>query len=291
MATAWYLNLDADVELALPEGAAYTPSEKVSAHAARHVERLARELLAPGDVRVDAGTPPGSCRGMVGRAFCPTRRAREVLQRAGAEVVAPTHGVLRAVNGRGFAAGLGQTLPGAVFARSAEEVAAVVSVSPPVGGGWRLKRAHGMAGRGQRVVPAGVLDEASRAFVVRSLEHDGLQVEPNVRILREYAVHGWLTPAGACEVGRPVVQVCDAKGQWVSASREGVHAEVASVLVAEAPRVGAALSAEGYFGPFGVDAFTYETAGGEAFQPRSEVNARLSMAYGVGMGRVPAPAD
>lgn len=54
-------------------------------------------------------------------------------------------------------------------------------------------------------------------------------------------------------------------------------------LLAEAHRVAAALSAVGYFGPFGVDAYTYEQPGSTVMlQPRSEINARYSMGFAVG---------
>ena len=52
-----------------------------------------------------------------------------------------------------------------------------------------------------------------------------------------------------------------------------------------------ALLPAGYFGPFGVDAYTYRgRAGASVFQPRSEINARYSMGFAAGWGR-PAGAS
>jgi hypothetical protein len=56
-------------------------------------------------------------------------------------------------------------------------------------------------------------------------------------------------------------------------------------LLEEARRVGLALAQAAYFGPFGVDAFTYrDRAGALQLQPRSEINARYTMGFAVGFG-------
>jgi hypothetical protein len=75
-----------------------------------------------------------------------------------------------------------------------------------------------------------------------------------------------------------VQQTCDARGAWISSEplpSENAPAEMSE----EAERVAAALIAEKYFGPFGVDAFTYEASGRDALQPRSEINARYTMGF------------
>jgi hypothetical protein len=56
---------------------------------------------------------------------------------------------------------------------------------------------------------------------------------------------------------------------------------IAGRMIEEANLVARALHDAGYFGPFGVDAFTYS---GGLFQPRSEINARYSMGFSVGFG-------
>jgi len=52
-------------------------------------------------------------------------------------------------------------------------------------------------------------------------------------------------------------------------------------MLDEARRVGAALFRAGYFGPFGVDGFTYRQGETALLQRRSEINARYSMGFGL----------
>jgi hypothetical protein len=60
-------------------------------------------------------------------------------------------------------------------------------------------------------------------------------------------------------------------------------------LVSGAEGVAAALNAARYFGPFGVDAYTYRERpdGAIALQPRSEINARYTMGFAVPRGSEP----
>lgn len=296
---AWVLNLDADLELGTPSG--YAPRRTIKEALAVHVPALARSLLGPDDLLVDETTAPMGARGLVGRAFCPTPRALAVLRRAGAEPEpAPPVAVLRRVNSRAFASALGPTLPGAAFVTTLEEAEALLASSPPVGHGWRVKRAFGMSGHNQRVVAARVSD-ADRAFVRGGLAQGGAQIEPNVSIVREYGLHGLLAADGTCRLGRVVRQRCDARGAWLSTellalpakgggeatsseTLDAAEATLAAALGAEATRVADALAAAGYFGPFGVDAYAYRALGGSlAIQPRSEINARYSMGFAIGL--------
>ena len=279
-AYAWVLNLDADLELARGTQG-YMPSRAVLGAMKAQATRLAATLLGPEDIVA----ADGNARGFVGRAFCPTPRAIALLERAGATIEPhPTMAVLRAVNGRAFCAALGQTLPGARFCTSRDAIADVLAASPPVGRGWRAKRSFGMAGRGQRR-----LDDAptaaDEAFFASALAEGGLQLEPNVRIVRELGQHGLLAADGRLALGVPVLQTCDALGQWV-ASAAAPEEDHAATLASEARRVASALHAAGYFGPFGVDAFVYE---GAALNPRSEINARYSMGFALGFTSRSAP--
>ncbi len=283
---AWVLNLDADLELA--SGERYAPTNAVRAAMAPHVERLAATLLGPDDVLVDETSPRGVAEGLSGRAFCPTRRARSILRRAGAVPEPhPPFEVLRVANGRAFCASLGQTLPGATFARDLETAASVLAAPPPepVARCWRVKRAFGMAGRGHRVIDPGPLSDGDHTFLRAGIAEGGVQIEPNVAIDRELGLHGMLDPTGAVVWGRLVAQTCDARGQWLATTiAEDVEPEIERTIAAEARRVAEALHAMGYFGPFGIDAFTYrDRDGGMRLQPRSEINARYSMGFPVGM--------
>lgn len=288
---AWVLNLDADVELGA--GRAYAPTAPVRRAMEPHVARLAASLLAPGDLLVDDDSSPGIARGLPGRAFCPTPRALALLRRAGAEPEPhPAADVLRRVNSRAFAAALGATLPGAAFVTELAAFEATLAREPEVGDAWRVKYAFGMTGRNQRVLAPGQALGADLQFVERGLAQAGVQIEPNVPIDTEYAIHGFLSHAGALRLGVLVRQRCDARGAWLATervdTRDVAMSEVAPSLLHEAEHVASALGAAGYFGPFGIDAFTYrDRQGALHLQPRSEINARYSMGFPVGFGPPP----
>lgn len=286
---AWVLNLDAELELEVP---AYTPSAGVREAIRTWAPVLAASLLDEGDVLVDEASAPGIARGLRGFAYSPTPRAIALLRRAGAEPEPhPAVDVLRRVTSRAFSASLGATLPGAAFVGSFDDARAKIAAAPPVGDGWRIKRAFGMSGRGHRVVAAGALAGPDEAFLRASVARGGVQIEPNVPIVEEVAIHGLIARAGAVRIGRLVAQRCDARGAWVATEPAEAPA-IEARLRDEATRVSAALHAAGYFGPFGIDAFTWrDRDGGVHLQPRSEVNARYTMGFAVGFGlRARAPS-
>lgn len=272
MATAWVLNLDADLELAA--GPRYAPTRTVLEAMRPHAAWLAERLMAPGDVWLQDGV---RAPGMIGRAFCPTPRAIAEMVRAG--VVPAPHPpveVLRRVNSRAFCHALGPTLPGASFVQTLDEAQAILADEPPEGDGWRIKRAFGMAGRGQRVARGDL--SFLRAWVI-----DGVMIEPNVSIVTEWGRHGMLAEDGTLTLGHLVRQRCDPHGQWL-ATELADDAEIDGALEREARSVAAALHEAGYFGPFGVDAFTYRARDGAIrLQPRSEINARYSMGWPIGI--------
>jgi hypothetical protein len=182
-------------------------------------------------------------------------------------------------------------LPRARFATSVEAAAAALREAPPafaLGGAWRVKRAFGMAGRGQRVIAPGLLGEGDDAFVRAGIRDGGLQIEPNVAIATEYGLHGRLAQDGALALGALVEQRCDARGAWLATSRarDGAALDGEAIgdrLAAQARRVAVALAGAGYFGPFGVDAFTYRDELAELhLAVMSEINARYSMGFAVG---------
>jgi hypothetical protein len=289
---AWVLNLDADLELgrAARMSGTYTPTRAVREAMAPHVEQLARTLLAPGDLVVDEASEPGVAAGREGHAFCPTSRAVALLVRAGAAPCAhPPSEVLALVNSRAFSAALGQTLPDGAYVRSVDDALAVLRRAPSIAPAWRAKRAFGMAGRGHRTIEPSAITGADEAFLRAAMAEGGLQIEPNVRIVRELALHGVLGRDGSFASGRLVIQTCDERGQWLASvlAREAegeVEARTREALSEELARAALALHRAGYFGPFGLDAFEYRGAGGVVLQPRSEINARYSMGYPVGFG-------
>jgi hypothetical protein len=297
---AWVLNLDADLELAVPPGRAYAPTARVRAAIERMTPALAASLLRPCDVLVGEPLAPPSATGLAGRAFCPTPRALARLSAAGAiPEPHPPVDVLRRVNSRAFAAALGPTLPDGGFVRELDVARERLDRSPSVGEAWRVKRAFGMTGRGQRVIAPRAATAADLAFLRAAVSEGGVQIEPNVIIEREYAIHAMLDAAlpaavhagaaPAVEIGALVLQRCDARGAWLATERleapTAGERDIERRLVEEAIRVAAALRGEGYFGPFGIDAFTYRAGEGPpVLQPRSEINARYGMGFAVGFG-------
>lgn len=266
---AWVLNLDADLELAVP---AYTAKASVRDAMRVLVPVVAASLLDEGDVLVDETSEPGCVRGLVGRAFSPTPRAIAMLERAGAIPEAhPPVDVLRRVNSRVFCASLGQTLPGAELVTN--EAVALAKIA--AGGPWRIKRLFGMSGRNQRVTGV-ASEEIDRGFVRAGIAEGGVQIEPNVRIEDEYATHAMVAADGTLAIEAVTHQRCDARGAWMASEAFTGPADVRERLEEEARRVGDALATAGYFGPFGVDAFTYD---GGALNPRSEINARYTMGF------------
>ena len=136
----------------------------------------------------------------------------------------------------------------------------------------------------------GVLSRADRTMLASAIAEDGVQIEPEVPIVAEYGLHGVVGPAGDVTTFALVRQRCDARGAWLATERASLASDderaIADAVTREAERAGGALARAGYFGPFGVDAFTYRGASGAvAVQPRSEVNARYGMGFAVGVGR------
>jgi hypothetical protein len=280
--SAWVLNLDAEYELETPD--AHTPSAQMLQRMPELVRSLA-SLLGPDDiVLADNDVIATAC---AGRAWCPTPRALRRLANAGALAVpAPDFAVLRYVNHRRFSAGLGQTLPGARFVSSVEELAAVIANPSPTGQ-WLLKRPFGFAGRGRRRVARGHLETAAMTWIQASLRAgEGLQVEPWVERIADYALHGFLSQAGVTTLGEPTRQTCDDNGAWQTTSMaddlvtaENEELRASALLVSEA------LARAGYFGPFGIDAYRWREDKVVRFNPRSEINARYSMGWAIGMRR------
>ncbi len=272
----WVLNLDAEDELALG-GRSHTPSKEMEARI-----RSLLPLLAPliGDAAMLFPTshslPTDAEKGF---AWCPTPWAIKRFAEAGLEPPrAPSFEVLRAVNSRRFNAELGQTLPGARF-----------GTEVPPHGTWLLKRPFGYAGRGRRRVHGSKLTPEDLAFIAAS--NEGLQIEPLVDRVADFALHGMLHEDGAFQLGLPTVQVLDAYGAWQSsrlADDDELRADERDSLFTEATRAARALHTAGYFGPFNLDAFRWRDAHGALhFQPRSEINARYSMGWATGMEAAP----
>ena len=283
---AWLLNLDADAELRDPAG---PRAARPSAPGARALRERIADLVAPDDVVLDddseaaAAASGARARGLPVLAFCPTPSALARIARLGLmPPPAPPLPVLRAVNDRAFCAQLGHGLTGAAFVRDMAALELKLQRPSPTSC-HVIKRAFSFAGREQRRVRDGVLDRSTRGFCARSFARgEGVQVEPWVERLEDFARHGYLTPGGAVLVGPTRLQRCDPMGRFVSVSPEPVQLTTAQEqrLGDEVERTATALAAAGYFGPFGIDAFSYtEAGGGVVLNARCEINARFTMGY------------
>lgn len=286
---AWLLNLDADDELRDPRS--YTRSRPTAKRMREYLKR-ASALAGPGDVIVDDGVVPETPGDVfLGQAWCPTPRALAVLHKAGAvPPAAPSLEVLRRTNNRRFAADLGQHLDGACFVTNIEDLGTCLArrASESTHSIWVIKTAFGFAGRGLKRLHLPVREAASRRWLVAALAAgDGVQVEPWVERTADFGLHGWIDPSGGVRLGQPTVQTCDARGQWLEsrpATRPDLDSEERHELSATAERAADALRAAGYFGPFGIDAYRWRDARGrDRFNPCSEINARYSMGWPVGM--------
>jgi hypothetical protein len=279
---AWWLNLDANLELEAPRRYVRRPQLEARTRALR--ERMGM-LLRPEDVVLEPPTRAAALPGVdLAMAFCPTPSAIQALAACGfAPPPAPPVTLLREVTRRGFAPErLGQTLPGARYVRDMSQLEAALR-APCASGEWLLKRDFSFAGRERRRVRGGQLDASTAGFARRSFARaQGLQVEPYVERAGDFAQHGYLLASGELLLAPALLQHCDARGVWCGSTALPPAALSASELAALADSVraaGAALHAAGYFGPFGVDAFRYQSAQGLAFQPRSEINPRFTMGF------------
>lgn len=281
---AWLLNLEAPDEVADPTGR--VPARLDPARV-REVMALFFDLVAPEDEILDEPALQGAVasNGPISavQAFWPTPSALARIAALGLQPPpAPAFSVLRRVEDRAFCAELGHTLPGAAFARDMPALRACLA-QPSFTGTHVIKRAFSFAGREQRRVRDGVLDDSTLGFCERSFERgEGVQVEPWVMRLADFSLHGYLTRGGTLLTGEPRQQRCDPMGRFLGMQGDApdLGTEEAQSLRDEAARTGAALRAAGYFGPFGIDAFRYTGPGAApAWNPRCEINARFTMGY------------
>jgi hypothetical protein len=275
---AWWLNLDAARELEDPRS--YGRPSTLAARLTALAPRMST-LIDADDLVLDGQGPASPAE--LALSFCPTPSALAALARLGYRTLAsPTASVLRRVTCRGFAAQLGQTLPGASYALDMAQLERHLQQQPGIT--WLLKRDFAFAGRERRQVRGGQLDTPTLGFARRSFARgQGLQVEPLMEREGDFAQHGYLLADGELLLGPVMAQECDERGVWqrsrLAAPDEllaGERAELQQAVTATAR----ALHEAGYFGPFGLDAFRYRSATGvPAFQPRCELNARFSMGY------------
>ncbi len=268
---------------------------RIRHHAARIDGLVDRRdlVLDPADPEAGGGPEGAAAAGMQGMAWCPTPSALRRLAEAGAHLpAAPSLAVLQRVLHRRFSAGLGDGLGESLWIEGEAELAgALEEATRRAGPGatWVLKRGYGFAARGHRRFLPGAPGDSLLAFARTALAQDGgVLIEPWRERLADFGLHGWLGPDGALVRGSPTTSIVDAHGTWVE-SRIAAPGELGSgeedTLREALERAAAGLRCAGYFGAFGIDAYRFRAEGGRIrFQPLSEVNARFSMGWAVGMG-------
>ncbi|MCA9673064.1 MAG: hypothetical protein KC503_46045 [Myxococcales bacterium] len=193
--------------------------------------------------------------------------------------------VSRRVNARSFGSELERRLFGADV-HVVRDLAQLERALAALGTDAVLKLERSAGGQGlHRVRGVGAatgLDDATRAFAERALRRDGvLVVEPWRERIVDFAVLFDVARDGATRVVsmHQTSQTRDGGliGAMLGAPPE-IAAEERSETEAASARVGAALAAEGYFGPVVIDAFVYrEASGARRLRPLVEINARRPM--------------
>lgn len=278
MKRAFFPNLDADHELGA--GGPYQPTRAVLEQIRGQLPRLAG--LALGDEVLDRDQPRRFDPDRDGYAccWCPTPTALAALHRAGWPTPpAPPVEVLRRVNDRHF-----------LFQQFAHDDALGRQwVGPLDDGSWlaagesvRLKRRFGFAGKGQRTVAAPPSPDDLRW--ITDSRRDGFLRERECDVVSEWCLHGMIDREGVL-IGMPCRQFCDAFGRAIRHERVSSF-EQEKDLYTSAGRVASRLGEAGYFGPFGIDAFCYRVGGAERFNALSDLNARFTLAWALGMGEL-----
>ncbi|MCA8978489.1 MAG: hypothetical protein H6831_06565 [Planctomycetes bacterium] len=286
--SVWFLNLDADHELARPAG--YAPTAAVLARVDALRARVREDLFEDGDVELVPGVDlPAAARGLEGRAWCMTPRARKLLTAAGADPVAsPALEVLRRVNSRSFAYALTDREEGSLCSDDPRVLQDYLRAAS-AGTQWLAKRAHGMAGRGQRRLAGGALSAADSQWLAKSCELGAVLVEPRRELELECVVHGEVGRDGTLRLAPVLQQLCDEFGAWLENVPDPPLDDVErAALSAAAAQAGRALAAAGYFGPFGLDSYAWREAGRRRWNPLSDLNARYTMGWSR-HGLVPCP--
>ena len=118
----------------------------------------------------------------------------------------------------------------------------------------------------------------------------GVQLEPKVEPLEEWALHAWLQGNGRHRFGPWTRQRVDGHGQWqgseVATGGPGSDREESEAL---AERLVDAVRRAGYAGPLGIDGFRYrDAAGGLGWRFGGDLNGRFSMGWSAsGLGLPP----
>lgn len=123
--------------------------------------------------------------------------------------------------------------------------------------------------------------ENARAFARDRLPGGPIHIAPMVDIVHEFGLHGRVEQSGEVRIGRPIRYLRSAGPRPLEAAT--APEDVSAALPDSVDAVSARLSLIGYFGPFGIDAFTWKDVDGTVhLRAVSEVNARYTLGFGLG---------
>lgn len=271
---AWLLNLDAELELASAEP--YIRRQSLARVVKNHLPDCSRLCRTEPVVGLHPVEPD-----RVVYLWCPTPSAfRELAQRGLQGVLGPSLGVLRKVNHRSWPLEFGPRFPGRSYLeRGAAWREALLGGAKTA---WRCKRPYGFAGRGQRCIGPDPSQDDVR-WLNDSLRLGGLLIEPNVEVVREFSIHGYVDARGLV-FGTPCSFSTDANGSPAAMELAEPDAVRDRALRTSVELVAARLRRADYFGPFGVDSFEYRMDRGLKLNALGEVNARFTLGWSLGVG-------
>src|SRR5690606_300802 len=144
----------------------------------------------------------------------------------------------------------------------------------PLPNGWVVKRAFGFAGRAVRRFGSHPTKDDVR-WLEDGVRLGGVQLEPWQDILQEYSLLGYIYGAFNVKLGQPCVLLEPTLPSYERVDHQlpGPRSSLALLpterhqLFSETERVANALIEEGYFGPFGIDAFAYTVGSERRFNP------------------------
>jgi hypothetical protein len=285
---AWVLNLEADDARA--RGRGWTPSKALYAMIDARAQALARSLVLPGDLVLERDDPRVLGDEYTGAAWSITERAIAQWKRARVKIApTPSPALVDRVSSRAFAQRLTPSEPREIEVRRSTLEATRLPDGPA-----RVSTEHTCAGRGHFTAET---PEQTRFILARLLTaHERAYVAERVEVLADFALHGWVSRDRVVTLGSPTEQRVDRRtGAWietVAAAPESLSIDEQEALVARAREAGVALADEGYFGPFGIDAFRFRDRDGRSrFCARCELNARYTMGWAIGMGPLRAAID
>lgn len=243
-------------------------------------------LLGSEAARFEAHESPRPGRTAVpGFAWSPTPRALELLDAHGLRrPSAPGWEVLCAANARETFADLDRLPGGSTCHSLADVLSAVEAPAPRRSSGkapaWLLRSSLCAAGQ-DRLVVEGASDRVA-AFARSRIRSGPIDIAPMVEIVEEFAIHGHVAPDGAVRSAQAVRYPAIARPRTSQTAIEAAPPDVSSALRSALDRVAEELVGLGYFGPVGIDAFTWRDADGAVkLRSVSEVNARYTLHFSV----------